>query len=265
MDSDFQSTLAFSLRDKGEYEQALKELFSLLNNTSDDFQNAMLLANISTCYQLMGDATSAEEYLAKAQLACPHDPRVLATIAFLRSRALEDQQQYQKAEDAFGRILDDFPELKRNPELRFLYEDIQRRRAFDLMEIGRYEEALPLFQEALNFSLSMADRAALNCQIGICQYNLHEYDRAIENLSSAQNMELPPEWHASRHYYLGYCYYQKRQFETAKEQFMLCQELVESGEPGPPASFVYQLLEYTCRELGSESEAMSYRALRHPS
>lgn len=93
--------------------------------------------------------------------------------------ALYTKGEYEAAADRFGKALDRSPG---NSVLRENLAYAKGSRGWQLIESGRYQDALASFREALD--LSMED-AAFYMGMGLIYYRLKEEDRAIEMLKTA--------------------------------------------------------------------------------
>ncbi len=69
------------------------------------------------------------------------------------------------------------------PTFRFVYEDIQQQRAFELFRLEKFDEAAPLFTECLSFAMKPTDRGSALASLGICCAKLKKYGRS-ERLAS---------------------------------------------------------------------------------
>ncbi len=87
----------------------------------------------------------------------------------------------QNADEAFKRmtaLLSKFGERLQVPELRFIYEDIQQRRGSELVQLLRFEDAIPIFEECLMFEMPSEDRANVLTYLGICLSHLKRHEEA---------------------------------------------------------------------------------------
>jgi hypothetical protein len=100
----------------------------------------------------------ARQQLGLALDEAPNDPDIRLQLDFVAG-SLSDQEG--KPSEAYARltaILSDHSERLAQPDLRFMYEDIQERRGLELTRMERYHEAVPLLKESLSFQLKLENR-----------------------------------------------------------------------------------------------------------
>jgi hypothetical protein len=76
------------------------------------------------------------------------------------------------------------------PEYRFIYEDIQQKRGFDLVFLERFNEAVPVLSECLSFKLPRKDMSNVLANLGICYSELEDHEKALECLLKGKDMGL---------------------------------------------------------------------------
>lgn len=166
-------------------------------------------------------------------------------------------------------ILDRLLEHYRNeisePQLRYLYEQVQVLRGIVLAELQRLADALPLLEQARSFDLVEEDKALLYFHLGSCYlFVTEDYQAAQQAFVEAEKVGLAENRQAGLHYYVGYAYYLLKDYANAKREFLKAEEYLKSGLPGPVAEDLYKLLAYSCKGLRQTAEAEMYSRLAKP-
>lgn len=126
-------------------------------------------------------------------------------------------------------------------------------RGFLLMQLDRYQEALPILEEVRSFQSG----GEICCHLGRCYHGLGRHLSAQQHLLLAAEAGVPEDWQAAFHYYLGCSYHELGQFALAKQQFLFC---IQAEAADAPAK-VYQKLAAACSQLGGHEDAAHYTQL----
>jgi tetratricopeptide (TPR) repeat protein len=161
----------------------------------------------------------------------------------------------------FKRILEENQDQLASPELRYLYEDIQERRAFALAGIDRHAEALPLLKEALSFTTDRTDPQLVHFYLGVCYSSASEPNLAKEELLRAIGLGLSNQYEASARYRLAMLYFTSRAFAQSKLHLEAALALPEGIADVELRRFIYQGLSRTCHYLGEFQEEQKYLSL----
>jgi tetratricopeptide (TPR) repeat protein len=151
-----------------------------------------------------------------------------------------------------------FQELKQ-ADLRFMYEDIQQRRAFLLVTLTRFQDAVPVLEEILAFDLDRDLRSTALASLGLCYLEMKNYKSARDKFIEAIGLGLGNEWKGRAHFYLGVAYSYTDQVDEAKQQFQIAEQLAVSHQL--PILDIYAWLSSTCKRLGENSESARYATL----
>ncbi len=117
----------------------------------------------------------------------------------------------------FERIVEANQEELQTSDLRYLYEQIQRRRGFALTSVRRFSEALPILKEAVSFTID-SDPQLVHFYSGICYQALSETAPAKEAFLRAISLALDNQFEADARYRLAILYFTSRAFAQAKFQ-----------------------------------------------
>ncbi len=161
--------LAAQLADQGEADQALKDVRTMLNGTTEDRKVYVTLAQMNTRLRRFPEADEALSQAEKLSTT-PEDKQY---IPFLRGSIYERQKKYDLAEEQFRKVLVSDPE--NGMTLNYL--------GYMLADRGvKLDEALALIKKAIN--LDPANGAYLD-SLGWAYFKLGKFDQAEENLLKA--------------------------------------------------------------------------------
>lgn len=159
----------------------------------------------------------------------------------------------------FTEVLSRYADALREPQYRFMYEDIQQRRAIELVHLSRFSEAADLCRECLTFELDPGDKSEMLVNLGLSLLKLGEYESAKEAFLNARKFRLNALWDVPAHFHLGCTYAHLKEYKAAKSEFLLVEQAESSGDV--PRGIVYRWLEWVCRHLGQHTEADQYKVM----
>ena len=116
-------------------------------------------------------------------------------------------------------MLDRQAEAFKEPEYRYLYEDIQCRRASVLVALSRFKEALPILREAVSFSFDEPGvEQCAHYELGVCLENANETEAAKQEFIQVVRFGLRNELEERALYFLAKIYYLNGALARAKHQ-----------------------------------------------
>jgi len=170
------------------------------------------------------------------------DLEVRLNAEFCEPVLLIEEGKYEEGLAAFAAMLNRHSEAFKDPEYRYLYEDIQRRRAIALFGLSRYKEALPLLREAVSFSFDRAtDEQDVHFYLGVILDDTNETEAKQEFLRVVgfglkNDIEEQARWRlAILHYKAGALAQAMKQLETILLDF-------PSDNPAVPREQVNEFL-----------------------
>jgi tetratricopeptide (TPR) repeat protein len=173
---------AVELDDPKLAKDALQEIEVLLRASSDQEEKLYLLFSRANCYEILGNFEEARVHLALALRERP-DESSKTTFDFMQALFCQREEKYAEALERFTNVLTVHSEELKRTETRFLYEDIQTRRAFLSVTLRKFQDAIPLLRETLSFELSKELRSDVFASLGLC--HLAQRVRAVKTF-------LPP-------------------------------------------------------------------------
>lgn len=144
--SEFQRLEALS--NSGKIEEAILEARALMPKAETADERAALVGGILTDFAKLGRLREARLALAQLKRIPGTSPHMQRITEFHEAVQMLQEDRFQRGAAALGRILERHPEISRDEEYRWLYEEIQERRASALVRLKRYSEALPILVEA---------------------------------------------------------------------------------------------------------------------
>ncbi|NDQ55639.1 MAG: tetratricopeptide repeat protein [Acidipila sp.] len=214
------------LQSAGRNEEALSELASLENTSTNPEDNAVVWMAMANCLRFLrrpdearGPIRSAYSVLGKTSYMYP---RIMLIDALL-----EESHGNWKAElEKLDEILEKHAAVLQNPDNQDLSDEVLRHRGIALSGLGRNVEARGLLERALLDDYEKANTAYF---LGTCYFQLGELDLAKQTLGEALSLGLGPRYESSSHYFLGVIHLRRAEFAWAKQEFEWCLEHLEHG------------------------------------
>jgi tetratricopeptide (TPR) repeat protein len=261
---------AYSSYHAEDYESAVQQLRDLAATTTNPWDKAELLYHEAMFLQEMGKVSDARARVSELNIALeslvgspfdgsefdvPVSLPVMARHADLKVSVKEGTRlkALRQIEDLIAR----YPRQLSLPQFRAMFEEVKTLRGVLLAELGRWNEARSFLEETAPPEVW---RTYYSYYLGLCYYELGNFQRAREQLSEAIELGLTSSWVAKAHFILGLVEYRLSDMKAAKHQFELCvsspdQRYIEVAE-------VWRGLEETSKALGLYAEAENYQRLR---
>ena len=160
--------------------QALDEIASLLSNTStNEEERQYLLFSRASCYVLLRDFTNARHALSLALQDCPDSPDTRATFDYFQGLILQAEGKDEEAFRTFSTCLSKHRYTWR--EWQDVHQDIQARRAFLAVTLGKFEEAIPLLDQVLSFETTQKVKGDALAALGLCYLERKDFSKLLPN------------------------------------------------------------------------------------
>jgi len=250
---------AIHTRDPYLAQSAFEEIDTQLQSVMDPPRRAELYFGKAVLCGVLHRFSDAREQLRHALNEAPNDPDVELQFDFISSSLLDEEGNKHEALLQLTSLLGKYAARLHEPDLRFMYEDIQQRRGFNLTRLQRFEEALPILKECVAFNLDRESRSDIRANLGLCYLELRNYQGAADEFQQAITTGLSESWKQSIHFYLGITYSQMGLLKDALKEFLTCEKLIAKRQI--QSIQVYKWLSYVHRKLGNESESARYAAL----
>jgi tetratricopeptide (TPR) repeat protein len=259
---------AVAMRNSGRILAAIQEFQAMQEETTDANEKSALMLNEVRCYAELGQVVDAERILRRIRELVPDDVEAGFNVDFMAACVEAQGGHYEQAVRQFQTLLEEYVELLQIPDYRDFYEDIQQRRAFSMMHLRKYEDALPILKEAGSFftTLKAEDQQEVHLNLGICYMELHEDRLAKEEYLRAIEFGLNNSVEARARYCLAVVSFLEGGFAQAKYQLeWLLQAYPQEEIPNVPRKYVYQQLSRTYHYLGDKENAKRYKKLAESS
>lgn len=254
---------AIKLSDSGQIEDALKELEAKSEATHDSKEEAFLVLGEITCYLMLERVDQAHRALRRVEHLAVHDADVRLLLDYQRACILIAQGKMDAGLQKFSFVLREHGRVSQDISLRYLYEDIQQRRAFALVNRGRFVNALPILQECVSFSFDkQKDKQLVLLYLGTCHYELGQYALAKDRLEELIRYGLNNKLETEACYRLAAVHFREGALAQAKLRLeeVVC-SFQTAAEPAISRRDVYELLSKTCKFLGEVENANHYSKL----
>ncbi len=250
------------LEDSGQHEELIREAQIMLGATTDaDERASLLIKGIVSC-QILGRIEEARGMLGQLQQLDIPDLEGRLNAEFCEPRLLEQEKKLEEAVAAFAAILLRHGAALQEPRFRYLYEDIQSRRATALLVLDRFKEAQPILREAISFSFDdPAEEQRKHYWLGVCLEDAKESESARSEYLRVIGFNLKDDLEESARYRLAMICYLARGFAQARLQLETIIRDHPDGNFFVEPEYVYQGLSQVCRELGDAANAKHYMHL----
>ncbi len=258
---------AIILRNTGRILEAIQEFHAMQEEATDANEKSALLLNQLRGYADLGRLVEAEQILERIRELAPDDAVAGLNTDFGAACVAALGGHHGKVVLQFQRILEQYTELLETPDYRDLYEDIQQRRAFSMVHLRRYVDALPILKEASSsfFTLKKADQQEIHLYLGLCYAELHEERLAKEEFLRAIEFGLKNSVEAQARYNVGVVSFLDGGFAQAKHQLEWILQTYPGEIPNLSRKDVYQQLSRTYHYLGDRDNAERYKKLAQDS
>ena len=241
---------------------ALLEIDVLLGSSSTRGEREYLFFSRASCYAILGNFVEARRQLKVALDEAPDDPDAKVSFDFGSGLLFQREGKYPEALEKFTATLSAHSQQLRRSKLRFLYEDIQQRRAFLSVTLSKFRDAIPLLSEILSFNLNKEVRSKAIASLGLCCLELKDYALSRDYFLESIALGLTREWEGKTHFYLGMAYYYTDMVQEAKREFLQCEQLATVHQL--PIVDIYGWLSTICKRIGETSESERYSRMGNP-
>lgn len=247
----------------GQTEEVIREAQGLLSETTTADERASALINLCVSYAKLGRLAEARQALEQTKRLEISHLGIRLNAEFCEPTLLMQEGKYEDGLSGFAAMLNRNREALKDPEHRYLYEDIQCRRALTLVGLSRYKEALPILREAASFSFDqVADEQQVHFALGVCLEDTNDPEAAKQQFTNVISYGLNNDIEERALYRLAILYFKAGALAQAKQQLetILSRES-EDQAPAVPRKQVYQGLARTYHSLGDSANANHYAEL----
>jgi tetratricopeptide (TPR) repeat protein len=240
--------------------EALREIAVRLGTVTDHEEKMLLLFSRAHCYGILENFNEARRHLELALEEGIGDPDTKMVFEFGSGLLAQREGKYAEALDIFSAMLATYSERLVHSDVRFMYEDVQQRRAFLSVTLSKFEDAIPLLKEGLAFRPDKELQTELLARLGLCYLELKDYELARDYILQAVALGLTKEWTGKAHFYLGIAYFHTDMAQEAEREFQLCEQL--ATDYALPIMDIYGWLSVTYKRLGEIPRAEFYARMK---
>ena len=243
----------------GQVEDAIRECQILLDETTDANERASLLTIMHVSYCKIGRLQEAQQTLEHLKGLQISDIGIRLNAEFCEPAFLVFEGRYEEGLTAFAAMLHRNRVALEDPEHRYLYEDIQCRRALILFSLSRFEEAMPILREAALFSFSLpADEQQVHFALGVCLENVNDTEGAKQEFARVVTLGLGNDIEERALWRLAILQYKAGALAQAKQQLETILRDFPTEKSVVPRRQVYEALSQTYRYLGDKANEKLY-------
>ena len=250
----------------GRIEEAIRESGILLAESTDVNEKASLLVGMHVSYCKLDRLKEARHTLDQLKRLEISDLGVRLNAEFCEPTFLVQEGRYEDGLSAFTAMLDRHSEAFKEPEHRYLYEDIQCRRALTLFGLSRFKEALPILRQAVSFSFNQArDEQQVHFALGVCLEDANDTEAVKQEFIRVVDFGLKNDVEERALYRLAILHYKTGALAQAKQQLETILRDFPNQGPAVPRKQVYEGLSQTYRCLGDKANEKVYMELAQKS
>jgi len=250
------------LRNSGRLEDAIRESQVVLTKTTDANEKGSLLTGVLVFYSTLGRLKQARQTLGQLKQLQMSDLEVLLNAEFCEPTLLVQEGKCEEGVSVFAAMLQRHSDAFKEDRFRYLYEDIQCRRALALVGLSRFKEALPILKEAVSFSFDQAtDEQQVHFALGICLEDANDTRAARQEFIRAIGFRLKNDVEERALYRLAILHFKAGALAQAKQQLETILRDFPNLSAAVPRKHVYNALSQTCRYLGDKANEKLYMDL----
>jgi len=254
---------ALRSRDPDVAEKAFREIDARISSTASAAQRAGLLLRKAVLLGVLHRFDDARKQFELASQQTPNDnPDFQLNLDVIAASLYDQEGLPHEALLQLTSVLSKHIDRLKLPELRSTYEDIQLRRAFDSVRVGKFHDAIELLNECLTFKLEPQDKSNILSNLGHSYSQVKDYEAAKDSFLQAIKIGVSKEWEGEVHCRLGIAYAHLNLFREAKRELKFCED--RASEHQIPIDTIYAWLSRICRALGEKAESERYARLARP-
>jgi tetratricopeptide (TPR) repeat protein len=250
------------LRNAGRIEDAICEYDLLLSQATSDDEKGSIVTGALVCHLMVDQLQQARRALSQIQQLQISDIEIRLNAEFCEPCLLGLEGRLGESAAAFAAILDRHGGALKEGRFRYLYEDIQSRRAWTLFSLSRLTEALPVLKEAASFSIEdPTDAQRIHFALGACYSEINDEEAAKQEFFGAVGLNLKNDLEERARYRLARLLVKSGGFAQARVQLEAIVQEYRNRAPEVPQAYVYELLSQVHSNLGDAAAAKRFSEL----
>jgi tetratricopeptide (TPR) repeat protein len=186
--------------------------------------------------------------------------RVTVGVEIEEAEVLATESKIEAAIEQLTATLARFKnEIKESTQIE-IYDEIQTRRAYFLVDLDRFEEAIPVLEEVKS---RRNDDTIFLFYLGHSYFRAKRWSEAQEKLERSLSLSPRPRIAFQAHGSLGMVFCETDDYQRAKQELETCAKI--AAPDYIKQAHIWERLEYTCIRLGLKEEARQYGQLARPS
>jgi len=204
-------------------EKAVLEIDRRHSASTDARERVALHLSGATLYGMLRRFGDARKQLVLAEEDMPDDLNLRLQLDFIDGLLHHQEKNLAAALTRLTATLSSYSDQLQQPEARFIYENIEQYRGFELFHLKRFDEAVPILRECLSFVLQAEVRSIVLSNLGICYSELKDFVLAKDVLEQACSIGLTKEWEGVVHLHLAIAYAHLGMFAESKKELQMCE------------------------------------------
>jgi tetratricopeptide (TPR) repeat protein len=219
------------LRDSGPSAEALTKLGALRESTTDATDRSSILMGESLCHRDLGDFDMAAKAASEAVKLLPEDNPSRPYAEFCLACCHESGGKFDLATQGFTALLKKHAELLSADEYIQFRRDVQLRLIANLIVLGHAIEPLSIVNALKTKDISPKERAELSYREAEVNRLLERHDQALDLYQDAINGPLDHSLAAGAHFHIGEVLYDRGEYSRALDEFKIAENLADAASP----------------------------------
>jgi tetratricopeptide (TPR) repeat protein len=220
-----------ALRESGHPTEALREFENLRAGATDAADVSSILLGEALSYRDLGRFDKAAEAASEAIRLLPPDSPSRPYAEFSLACVHESESKFDLAAQEFKELLKRHADLLDTAEYIQFRRDVQLRLIANLIVLGHGVEPLSIASSLKAEDISAEERAELSYREAQAHRLLGRHDQALRLYQEAVRGPLERELTASAHFHIGKVLYDRGEFSRALDEFKNAEELAEARNP----------------------------------
>lgn len=250
------------LQDAGQFAEVIRESQIALAETTDPNDQASLLIDAIVACQILDRVPEARQMLGKLKQLDISDVEGRLNAEFCEPCILVQEGRLEEGVVAFAALLERRGEILRQADFRYLYQDIQSRRALALVELERFGEALLVSRENISFVFESAEvEQRTRFCLAVSLEATGDSESAKEELIRVIDFGIKNDLEEHARYHLARRYFIAGAFARALQQLEAIVRDRPQGDFVIERRELYDGLSRTYQQVGDAANAKRYAQL----
>jgi tetratricopeptide (TPR) repeat protein len=216
-----------ALRESGRPAEALTKFEELRESAKDAADRSSILLGEALSYRDLGRFDKAAEAASEAIMLLPQESPSRPYAEFSLACVHESESKFGLAVQEFRALLKRHADLLSTNEYIQFRRGVQLRLIANLIVLGQSVEPLSIANDLKTENISAEERAELSYREAHCHRILGRHDQALKLYQEAVNGLLERPLSARAHFHIGEVLYDRGEYSLALDEFRIAENLAD--------------------------------------